>query len=287
MGKQKAIALGLAVLAVILAVLLMRPDPAPGPTAPAAQSQTRPTRPEQTGPTTVPAATEPAETEPDQTLPPQTTCPEEPEQTAPVQTLPPETEATVPPTEAPELFPVLLEDGMLTVQSIFSFTGMNPDADLQFGENIAGVQLTNTSELHLTEAEIEAVLDDGTILTFRAEDVPPGMSVMAFSLEHGTFGDPARCAEVFGYAEFEEGDPLRSDLVEITVEGIAVTVKNVSGEDLTDLDVICHGLLDGSCFGGSIYTYRIQSLSAGGSATILAQDCILGMTQVARVELGE
>ena len=290
MGKKIIIALGTAVLAVVLAALLMKPGPAPAakPTAPARQTQ--PNLPERTEPMTTAASTVPAETEPVETVPPQTTGiptePEEPMQTVPVQTRPPETESTVPPTEEPELFPVMLEDGMLTIQSIFPFTGMNPDAGLQFGENIAGVQLINTSDLHLTEAEIEAVLTDGTILTFRAEDVAPGMSVMAFSLEHGTLEDPARCADIFGYAEFEEGDPLRSDLVEIAIEGVEVTVKNVSGEDLANLDVSCHGLLDGSCFGGRTYTYRIPSLSAGGSTTILAQDCILGMAQVARIELG-
>jgi hypothetical protein len=210
-------------------------------------------------------------------------------QTQPAGTRPAETEPeqTVAPTEAPEIFPVLLEDGMLTVQSMFQFSGMNPDADLQFGENIAGLQLVNTSDRHLTVAELAAVLEDGTILSFRAEDVAPGMTVMAFSLEHGSVEDPDRCVEVYGYAEFEEGDPLRSDLVEIQVEGVEITVKNVSGMDLTNLDIICHGLLDGSAFGGRAYTYRITSLASGGSTTVYAMDCILGMTQVTRVEPGE
>jgi hypothetical protein len=147
--------------------------------------------------------------------------------------------------------------------------------------------MVNTSDRHLTVAELAAVLEDGTILSFRAEDVAPGMTVMAFSLEHGSLGDRDRCVEVYGYAEFEEGDPLRSDLVEIQVEGVEITVKNVSGMDLTNLDIICHGLLDGSAFGGSAYTYRITSLASGGSTTVYALDCILGMTQVTRVEPGE
>ena len=80
------------------------------------------------------------------------------------------------------------------------------------------------------------MLEDGTILSFRAEDVAPGMTVMAFSLEHGSVEDPDRCVEVYGYAEFEEGDPLRSDLVEIQVEGVEITVNDHtripgSGED--------------------------------------------------------
>ena len=281
MAKQKLVfaALGAAVL-ILAAALLPRTTRTPdAPTAPAVQ--TRPTETKGTEPT--------LPTEPVQTEPPVTTEPPAIIQTQPAGTRPAETEPeqTVAPTEAPEIFPVLLEDGMLTVQSMFQFSGMNPDADLQFGENIAGLQLVNTSDRHLTVAELAAVLEDGTILSFRAEDVAPGMTVMAFSLEHGSVEDPDRCVEVYGYAEFEEGDPLRSDLVEIQVEGVEITVKNVSGMDLTNLDIICHGLLDGSAFGGRAYTYRITSLASGGSTTVYALDCILGMTQVTRVELGE
>jgi hypothetical protein len=281
MAKKKLVfaALGAAVL-ILAAALLPRTGQTPdAPTAPAVQ-----TRPAET------QGTEPIlPTEPVETVPPVTTEPPAVIQTQPAGTRPAETEPeqTVAPTEAPEIFPVLLEDGMLTVQSMFQFSGMNPDADLQFGENIAGLQLVNTSDRHLTVAELAAVLEDGTILSFRAEDVAPGMTVMAFSLEHGSVEDPDRCVEVYGYAEFEEGDPLRSDLVEIQVEGVEITVKNVSGMDLTNLDIICHGLLDGSAFGGRAYTYRITSLASGGSTTVYAMDCILGMTQVTRVEPGE
>jgi hypothetical protein len=281
MAKKKLVfaALGAAVL-ILAAALLPRTGQTPdAPTAPAVQ-----TRPAET------QGTEPVlPTEPVETVPPVTTEPPATIQTQPAGTRPAETEPeqTVAPTEAPEIFPVLLEDGMLTVQSMFQFSGMNPDADLQFGENIAGLQLVNTSDRHLTVAELAAVLEDGTILSFRAEDVAPGMTVMAFSLEHGSVEDPDRCVEVYGYAEFEEGDPLRSDLVEIQVEGVEITVKNVSGMDLTNLDIICHGLLDGSAFGGRAYTYRITSLASGGSTTVYAMDCILGMTQVTRVEPGE
>lgn len=288
MAKKKRIfiVLGAAVLALIVAAFLLpkgghTPD---APTAPAFQ-----TRPAESAGTEPATSTEPAQTEPVETEAPVTTEPPAVIQTRPAETRPAETEPeqTTAPTEAPEIFPVLLEDGMLTVQSMFQYSGMNPDADLQFGENIAGLQLVNTSDRHLTEAELAAVLDDGTILSFRAEDVPPGMTVMAFSMEHGSMEDLDRCVEVYGYAEFEEGDPLHSDLVKIQVEGIAITVTNVSGMDLTDLDIICHGLLDGSAFGGRSYTYQITSLDSGGSTTVYAMDCILGMTRVTRVELGE
>ena len=288
MAKKKTIfiALGAAVLALILAaVLLPRNSRTPDtPTAQAdqirpaeTQTQVLPTEP-------VDSRTEPAETETAETQPPVTTVPTEPAETEATE---PQPEPTAAPTEAPEIFPVLLEDGMLTVQSIFQYSGVNPDADLAFGENIAGLQIVNTSEAHLVLAEITALLHDGSTVTFRLEDVAPGMTVMAFSPEQETLDALARCVDLVCYAEFEDGDPLRGDLVNILVDGMAVTVINVSGMDLTDLDIICHGLLDGSAFGGKAYTYRITSLSAGAGTTIYATDCILGMAQVTRVELGE
>ena len=295
MEKRMLIPLSLGLVALVLfaawALLPQQESPAPSrPAAPVIQGQTDPTR------ATTPNITAPAETNPGETYPEAATLPTEPElpgdtepsQTEPLQTSPLQTEPvqTEPPAVEQMTFPVLLEDGMLTVQSVFQFSGMNPDADLAFGENIAGLQITNTSDWHMKEAEITAVLHDGTELTFLAQELSPGMSAMVFSLEHGMLKDTALCAEVYGSAEFETGDPLRRDLVDIQVDGMEVTVKNVSGEDLTDLTIFCHGLLDESSFGGKAYTYRITSLSAGASTVVFAQDCILGMAQVTRVELG-
>ena len=274
---------GILAAAAVLAALLLG---GPGEKAPTLSGQqpavTRPpvTEPVQTGPS------EPVETAvPETTQPPIWT---EPEQTA-AETFPTEPAQTVPaePTEEPlpELFPMEL-DG-LTVHAMFPYSGMNPDAGLEFGEEIAGLQVTNTSDRHLELAELTAVLDDGTELIFRVEELPAGMSAMIFEPENRTLPEGWRCAELDGFAEFREEDPIPSGLVTVSAEGIAITVQNVSGVDLTDLRVICHGLLDGSCFGGTIYTYEIPSLSAGESTVIQAVDCILGMAQAVRVELGD
>ena len=274
-------AIGVLAAVILAAVLFGGPRTQPPAETAAGAETTLGTEPMQTTMQTV--TTEPTEgaeprpTEPSQTRPAET-VPDEPVRTEPEQTQP-----SVP--EEPELFPVTLENGMLTVHSLFQFSGMNPDVDNLVGEDIGGIQMTNTSEEHMTLAEVTAVLTDGTTLTFRAEDVPPGMSVMAFCLEHEPLTGNWRCEEVFGYAEFEDGDPLRTDLVQVRVDGIEITVHNVSGKDLTDLRVICHSMLDDSCFGGTTYHYNVSSLPAGGSTVIYAADCILGMAEVVRVEL--
>lgn len=278
------ILIGMLALVLTAVLLIERDTPAELPklTRPAAQSQTVPTVPVQI---TAPEGTEPLQselTEPRQTDAVQT----EPEQAGQEQTKPEQTipEHTEPPIPTEPFFPVELEGGLLTVRSLFQFTGMNPDAKNAFGEDIAGVELTNNSDRHMTVAEVTATMADGTTLTFRAEDVPAGRTVMAFSLEHASIPDAAECEDVSGYAEFDDADPLRTDLVTCSADGIAITVRNISGAELKNLNVICHGLLDGSCFGGTTYHYNVPTLPAGASTTIHAVDCILGMAEVVRVE---
>ena len=284
MKKTKLLAAAGAVAAVaaILAAVLMRgpeekPPTVSGPagTRPPVTVQTVPTEPPEMTETTAPETTAPTvQTEPEQTE--EGIFPTEPEETIP----------TAPPGTIPELFPMELEGGRLTVHSLFPYSGMNPDAGLEFGENIAGLQLTNTSDEHISLAELTAVLDDGTELCFRVEDLPPGMSAMLFEPEGRTLDGDRYCVDLYGFAEFEE-DPMQSELVAVSVDGIAVTVYNVSGRDLTDLRVACHGLLDGSCFGGTTYIYDVASLPAGAVTVIQAVDCILGEARVVRVEIGD
>ena len=280
--KLLAAAGAVAAAAALLAAVLMRgPEEKPptvsgsAGTRPPVTVQTVPTEPPEMTETTAPETTAPTvQTEPEQTeegaFPTEFEAPEETKQ---VETI-------------PELFPMELEGGRLTVHSLFPYSGMNPDAGLSFGENIAGLQLTNTSDEHISLAELTAVLDDGTELCFRVEDLPPGMSAMLFEPEGRTLDGDRYCVDLYGFAEFEE-DPLQSELVAVSVDGIAVTLYNVSGRDLTDLRVACHGLLDGSCFGGITYIYDVASLPAGAVTVIQAVDCILGEARVVRVEIGD
>ena len=284
MKKTKLLAAAGAVAAVaaILAAVLMRgpeekPPTVSGPagTRPPVTVQTVPTEPPEMTETTAPETAAPTvQTEPEQTE--EETFPTEPEQTAP----------TEPPGTIPELLPMELEGGRLTVRALFPYSGMNPDAALAFGEDIAGLQLTNTSEEHLSLAELTAVMEDGTELCFRVEDLPPGMSAMVFDPAQNALAGDLSCVDLYGFAEFEE-DPMQSELVAVSVDGIAVTLYNVSGRDLTDLRVACHGLLDGSCFGGTTYIYDVASLPAGAVTVIQAVDCILGEARVVRVEIGD
>ena len=286
MKKTKLLAAAVAVAAAaILAAVLLGDREEKAPTV-SGSAGTRPSVTVQTAPNQPPETTElPETTAPETTAPTMQTEPEQTEEgtfpTEPEQTIP-----TAPPETIPELFPMELEGGRLTVHSLFPYSGMNPDAALAFGENIAGLQLTNTSDEHMALAELTAVLEDGTELCFRVEDLPPGMSAMVFDPAQNALAGDLHCVDLYGFAEFEE-DPMQPELVAVSVDGIAVTLYNVSGRDLTDLRVVCHGLLDGSCFGGTTYIYDVASLPAGAVTVINAVDCILGEARVVRVEIGD
>lgn len=218
---------------------------------------------------------------------------QEVEQTQPEQTA--QTEASVPTEAETELnpgaeqseavsFPIVLEGGALRVGSMFQFSGFNPDCGGEEGEDIAALQVENASQEHLVRADIAMGMPDGQTLNFVITDLPAGESAMVFSSEN----TPVEQVEVYDFvscnAEFAEESPLMADRLEIRTDGMQVTVTNVSGEDLTDLNVYCHSLLEGQSFGGLTYCYTLSELPAGESAVIEAYDCYLDEALVVRVE---
>lgn len=180
-------------------------------------------------------------------------------------------------------YPYSLESGKLEIQSLFQFTGFNPDCGGKEGSNIAAVQVKNTSAAHLTQADITMTMADGGMICFHIRDLCPGMSAMVFSDANISIGSEDVCIAVSCTVSFENESPLMADCIQLSVEGTSVTVTNVSGETLTNVTVYCHCTLDELCFGGLTYSYTIDSLPAGGSATVEAWDCYLGKAEVVRV----
>lgn len=187
--------------------------------------------------------------------------------------------------EVKELFPYESEDGKIKLESLFQFTGFNPDCESEEGENIAGIQVTNISEQHLAQAKFMLTLEDGTLLEFDIFDVPAGRSVMAFSNENVTIDSVETCQEIECETSFEDETPLLKDQLKYEVNGIDITITNISGEDLTAINVYCHSVLDATYFGGVTYCYVIDLLEAGQSIVVNAIDCIMGETDVVRMDI--
>lgn len=192
------------------------------------------------------------------------------------------TEATVPALE----LPYVLEYGKLTVDSVFQFEGLNPDRQDEWAEGVAAILLTNTSKEHLASLTVTVVTAEGTTVTFKAYDIPSGMSAMLMSPDNTPVENDPDCAQMTCEAVFQPESPLAADQLVISVIGTEITVENISGRDLSDITVYCHSMLDQSCYGGTVYPYMIDSLPAGESTVINAWECYLGMVKVVRVEVG-
>lgn len=214
-----------------------------------------------------------------------------------VQTPQPETEslpadaaAETMQTEASELilegieFPQILEDGKLTLLSMFQYSGQNPDCDDQDGSDIAGLMIENSSSLHLTQAKLELTADDGRVLHFFVSDIPAGRRALIFSRENAAIEVDTACVDIACEAEFEEAAVLMENQVAFKVDGTIVTVTNISAKDISNLTISCHSVLDSDYYGGLTYQYPVAELPAGESAEINALECIFGTTEVVRIE---
>lgn len=179
--------------------------------------------------------------------------------------------------------PCVLEDGKLELKSVFPFTGINLDCGWQEGTNIGTIELTNVSDQHLVQAEVQLVMSDGVTLSFVIQELPAGATVWAFDTNNTSYSESAYCTSVTSTAEFEDASQIMEGTVEIAVSGMDISVTNRGSETLENLQITCHSVLDGVCFGGSVFTYSAASIAPGGTANVLATDCFLDTAAVVRI----
>lgn len=203
----------------------------------------------------------------------------------PDNTIPDGTEAA--PTERDDGIPCVLEDGKLEITSLFPYSGSNPDCYWENGENIAAIALTNHSDAHLVYAHLEMSLSDGTKLEFIVEQIPAGKTVWAFEINNATLEAAAVCESVVCTAEYAEQTDTLSDSLTVAVEGMNITLTNISADTVTNVEVTCHGVLDDVYFGGIAYTYPVGEIASGGSVSVFAQDCFAGVAEVVHITSGD
>lgn len=182
-------------------------------------------------------------------------------------------------------FPVILEEGKLEVESLFQFSGINPDADKQEATDVAAIVLKNVSEEYLKTAKIHIVLDNGTEHDFWIQDLPAGKAVTAFATENGVLPAETSCQSLD--AEVVFADVQNEAGVEVSVDGMTITLENVSGEDLYGIDVYYRDVFNDKYFGGITYKNTIEKMAAGESVMFTAVDTTLGIIEVIRIATNE
>lgn len=211
----------------------------------------------------------------------------EPEESDSAESAVPTEESTA---EKPKLegkeFPCELEDGKLLVDSLFQFTGFNPDNGGEPCDNAAAILLVNQSAEHLRSAVIRVVLPEGTTAEFHVADLPAGTGMMVMAADSIVSETSNLYKEISCEAEFDAEATLMADKLTVQTDGTAVTVVNYAEEELTNLVVYCHCLMEGNYFGGLTYSYPIETIAPGESVTIDAADCYFGEAAVVRIEQG-
>lgn len=178
-----------------------------------------------------------------------------------------------------------LEDEKLAIQSVFPYSGINPDCNNLEGENIAAIQLHNISDEYLKEANIKLILEDGIVVKFYVEELPSRKSVMAFSTENISITGDINCKSANSSATFIGTASPETLGIDYKIDGIQVSLKNKSKKDISQLTVVCRDILDEEYFGGKAYYYTVDNFSDGERTTIDAMDCILGMVDLVRIEI--
>lgn len=178
---------------------------------------------------------------------------------------------------------VIYENSQIEIYTLFPSSVINTDGGDQFVDNLASLEFKNISGTHIKRCEIHVDTEMGKTLTFVGEDIPNEMNVLAFetsnkSIDKEDFEKAFDCT-----VETDSTDVLLKDTLKISEEELEVEVKNISKNNLSNLVVTCHCVMDGVSYGGSKYDYVIPELKAGESATIYAEDCYFGEVKVVKV----
>ena len=182
-------------------------------------------------------------------------------------------------------FPIMLEGGKLEIGSLFPFEGVNPDAGNEVGTEIASISVKNLSDQYLEEANISVLLNEGTEINFKVTELPAGASAMAFSIDNQVLDKKYVCVNVSGKVFFCD-EPVEIPVqVSVKEEGTQISVTNLSSQEFSNIKMYCRCPFDEEYFGGVAYEYMLHELAIGETKTINAEEFLLGMVEVVRVEI--
>ena len=179
--------------------------------------------------------------------------------------------------------PYQFDDGKLEMESVFSYAGPNPDNNGEEGDNIAAIQMKNCSDTYLASAQITVTTGDGTKLTYQVEDLPAGKTVTAFEIKNQELPDKFTIHKIDAKTEYSDDVSLHEDALTITTEDMNIGLTNISQEAIQNMTVIYHDVMDDEYFGGKSYQKTVESLAAGESMTVTAEECYIGEAAVAGI----
>ena len=180
-------------------------------------------------------------------------------------------------------FPYKLDHNRLRIDSLFQYSGVNPDAQLENGDDIASIQLKNISDQYLESAEISVELDNGTAFSFTVQDIPAGKSVTAFDTANTSYDGKAGVAYIEAQASYNADASIKEDSCAVTKDNQEVQLQNISGDTLNNIQVKYHSILDDMYFGGLSYTATVDSLAVDETTTVDTSEDMLGDVEIVSI----
>ena len=158
-----------------------------------------------------------------------------------------------------------LGSGLKLEKLAFACGNFPEDGSDDFLPAILSATFVNEGEKTLQYAKV-AVVADGKRYTFEFSTLPPGKSVCAFEMNRATPPDSidsvSALVELISF--FDTTPDVMKDKITITVEDGAISVKNISSENLEgELSIFFKNKLGSSYMGGITYRVRIGGLAAG------------------------
>lgn len=181
-------------------------------------------------------------------------------------------------------FPYKLDNDQLEIESVFQYSGMNPDYDDEEGEDIGAIQLKNCSEKYLESAEITVTAADDQTYIFVVENLPAESSVMAFEVNNKELPALATVTKIDAKTSYSEQISLNEETISVSTDETGIHLENISTESIQNMTVIYHCALEDDYFGGKSYQKEVESLDAGESIFVEADECYLGEAAVVGIK---
>lgn len=166
-------------------------------------------------------------------------------------------------------FPYTASIDELELVAVYNYSGYYiEDGSEDEIDSVAALEVTNLSDQAIEYATI-TLTADGKELNFEVSLLPAGETALVMEADKQSCSETA--SFTYGGSEIATLSSLDmcEDQVTVSTDSGAVTVTNISGNDISELRLFYKNQLDtGEYVGGIAYTVKLEDLAAGESRTV-------------------
>lgn len=180
------------------------------------------------------------------------------------------------------------ESNGLKIESVFEFTGMNVDNKETDGEDIASLQIQNTTKKYLKEATIKLTSEDDKVFEFKVQDIPSKKSVLVFDKKNNSSLNIEKYKDIEIETDYKNKTDLHQKDLKIDIDDDSrMEIINLTDDPLNDIVITYKCLMDDSYFGGISYTHKIKKLEAKQTVEYIDNYCLMGKAEITSVTIDD